>query len=299
MEIRPFQSNMIGPLVNVYNKAVESIPHCYRAIRQDFQRTLAPVISGEESETRRDEAVFVAVRERRVAGFVHAAVGPPKPGKDPEEGLIRFLWYRPGDRAAGAALLQAAEDHCTSLGTRAVNVFPQKHRYEFYMLESAYMSDRLGHIISLLGINGYKRSEGEVYLDWPDFSISEPGPLPRGLPFEVEHTSGHGRLPGVVVRVVPQGRVIGICKNMSVGEFSRHRLAQDWIFTAWINVDADYQGLGLGRWMLQRSLWEAQQIGYRHAAISTAWDNYRAMMFYTNFGYQVVDWTHGYRCELE
>jgi hypothetical protein len=39
---------------------------------------------------------------------------------------------------------------------------------------------------------------------------------------------------------------------------------------------------------------ELRRAGYRHAAISTALDNYRAALFYSNLGYQVVDWTYGY-----
>jgi hypothetical protein len=34
-------------------------------------------------------------------------------------------------------------------------------------------------------------------------------------------------------------------------------------------------------------------VGYRHASISTAVDNYRAALLYANLGYRVVDWTYG------
>lgn len=295
MQIQPYTSAMLPELVKAYNQAVAPLPHSYRVGRQDFSDALAPVVSGQPDQTRRDEAVFVAVDRDGTAGFVHVAVGPPKPGRDPEEGLIRFLWYRPGDREAGAALLEAAEGYCTSLGMMAVNAFPQKHRYSFYLLKAAYLSDRMGHVAALLGMKDYRRSEGEVFLDWPDFSVGEPGPLPEALQIRVEHTTGLGRLPGVTARVLPDGQEIGICENVSVGEFSRDRLAQDWLFTTWLEVDEEYQGLGLGRWLLQRALWEAQRIGFRHAAISTAWDNHRAFMFYSNFGYRVADWTYGYR----
>lgn len=298
MEILPFQSNMIGPLVKAYNQAVAGIPHCYRATTIDFESELAPVLSGEPGDTRREEALFVAVIDRRLAGFVHVAVGPPKPGDDPEEGLIRFFWYRPGNREAGAALLRAAEAHCLAHGVTAINAFPQKHRYSFYMLKAAYMSDRLGHVAGLLGVSGYSRSEGEVFLDWPEFSAAQPGPLPDGLPVSVLHSDGLGRLPGFTIRVAPEGKEIGICENVSVGDFSRDRLAQEWFFTTWLGVDTEYQSLGLGRWLMQRALWEAQIIGYRHAAISTAWQNHRALLFYSNFGYQVSGWTYGFRREL-
>ena len=145
------------------------------------------------------------------------------------------------------------------MGVTAVNAFPQKHRYSFYMLKSAYMSDRLGHVAAVLGMRGYRRNGARCYLDWPEFTIVDPGPLPDGLPVDVEHTGGLGRLPGVTVRVEPEGKEIGICENVSAGEFSRDRLAQEWIFTTWLGVDDEYQGLGLGRWLLLRALWEAQR----------------------------------------
>jgi ribosomal protein S18 acetylase RimI-like enzyme len=300
MQIRPYTPAMLPHIVQAYNAAVAPVPHCYRVRRDDLRLALAPVVDGEQSETRRDEAVFVAVDQKTVAGFVHVAIGPPKPHKDPEEeGLIRFLWYRPGLRQAGEALLDAAEKHVRERGHAAISAFPQKHRYPFYHLAAAYLSDYLGHVIALLGLGGYRRSNGEVFLDWQDFSLNEPGDLPVSAQIQVEHTDGRGRLPGVTVRAMQGDRQIGICENASAGEFSRDRLAQEWLFTTWLAVDGEYEGMGLGRWLLHRALWEGRVMGYRHAAISTAWENYRALMFYSNFGYQVVDWTYGYRRELD
>ena len=45
-------------------------------------------------------------------------------------------------------------------------------------------------------------------------------------------------------------------------------------------------------------LTEARQVGYRHAAISTATDNHRALLFYANYGYQAVDWTRQFKRSL-
>lgn len=300
MNIQPFQANMVRHLVRAYNRAIKPIPHCYRVDEHYFQHELENVLSGEPGETRRDEAIYIAVDQRKLVGFVHVAVGPPKPKKDTvEEGLIRFLWYTPGMREAGDLLLDKAEEHCRALGMTAMNAYPQKHRYSFYLLKSAYMSDRLGHVAALLGMAGYRRTEGEVYMDLLDFSVDEPEPLPGYLEAEVEHNTGLGRLPNVTLTLTRDGDQIAICENVSAGEFSRDRSAQEWIFTQWMHIDDEHQGLGLGRYMLMRGLWEAQNIGYRHASISTAWDNYRAFLFYTNLGYQVVDWTYGYRKELE
>ena len=34
------------------------------------------------------------------------------------------------------------------------------------------------------------------------------------------------------------------------------------------------------------------KVGYRHAGISTSWINYRALQLYSNYGYQVADWSY-------
>ena len=86
--------------------------------------------------------------------------------------------------------------------------------------------------------------------------------------------------------------------NVSAGEYTRAEEAQDWLFTTWLGVEEPYQGRGLGRHLLQRALWDARDIGYRHAVISTDWENYRAFLFYSNCGYRAVDWTYTLGREL-
>ena len=54
------------------------------------------------------------------------------------------------------------------------------------------------------------------------------------------------------------------------------------------------QGRGWGRYLLTRTLWEARRLGYRHTAISTCKRNYRAQLFYTNYGYRVTDTVYGF-----
>ena len=85
---------------------------------------------------------------------------------------------------------------------------------------------------------------------------------------------------------------IGECESVSGGEFSSHPDAQDWLHTTGLDIEEPYQGQGIGRYLLQYSLQEMHQVGYRHATISTDWENYRAFLFYSNCGYRVVDWTY-------
>ena len=66
----------------------------------------------------------------------------------------------------------------------------------------------------------------------------------------------------------------------------------------WLGVDRHYQRRGLGRYLLLRALHELGRKGYRHATISTAADNYRALLFYSNVGFHMADWTYGWRRRL-
>ena len=65
-------------------------------------------------------------------------------------------------------------------------------------------------------------------------------------------------------------------------------------YNMWLGVNDEFQGRGLGRYLLQYALHEMHKIGYRHAVISTDWENYRAFLFYSNCGYRVSDWTYAY-----
>ena len=56
-----------------------------------------------------------------------------------------------------------------------------------------------------------------------------------------------------------------------------------------LGIEDEFQGQGLGRYLLQHALQEMHKVGYRHAAISSGLDNHRAFLFYNNCGYRVVD----------
>ncbi|MDP6041573.1 MAG: hypothetical protein QGG64_23700, partial [Candidatus Latescibacteria bacterium] len=73
---------------------------------------------------------------------------------------------------------------------------------------------------------------------------------------------------------------------------------QDTFFVRWLGVQDERQHRGWGRYMLLRSHWENQKLGYRHASISTSTNNHRALLFYTNYGYSVRDTWYEYVKEL-
>jgi GNAT superfamily N-acetyltransferase len=115
------------------------------------------------------------------------------------------------------------------------------------------------------------------------------------LPVEiaVEQKPGKGERPGLLVRALLDGEQAGVCESVSCGEFTRAEAVQDWMFTTWLGVEEAFRGQGLGKHVLHRALFEMRALGYRHAALSTARDNHRAYLLYTNVGYRMIDWTYG------
>ena len=194
-------------------------------------------------------------------------------------------------RRVGQAVLEKAEDYLKAFNVSRIFAFPQDCRYRFYHFSHAYLSDALDQVQGLLGFNGYRRSEGEVFLDWENYVVT---PVPSSLPvtLSINWKEGRGKHPNCTVLAHQDGEQVGICESICGGEFSSHPDAQDWFHTVWLGVEDDFQGQGLGRYLLQYALQEMKKIGYRHAAISTAWDNHRAFLFYSNCGYRTVDWTY-------
>jgi GNAT superfamily N-acetyltransferase len=284
---------MAGRLAAAYNSAIRCVPHCYPVSAKELASALA------EDHGLRARQVFVALEGQSITGFAHVGVGYREREECPEQGLIQFLWYAPGHRRAGQALLDIAEGHLRAHGMRQAVAFHQKYRYPFYYLSSAYLSDRLGQVAALLGHNGYRRIGGEVYLDWPNFEPVEPPPAEVPAAVTVEWMRGRSTRPGLILHAYQGERQVAICKCVSCGEYSTADEAQDWLFTTWLGVQEDLHGKGLGRHLLRRALLEMHGVGYQHASISTAVDNYRAALFYTNFGYRVMDWTYGLGRDLD
>ena len=299
MEVIAYDESLHPAVTAFYNRAIEPVPHCYPASEDALGASLGPHLRDEKGDSNLyPENVFVAREGTDVLGFVHVANG--KPHKDDTElfGMIRFLGYEPGHRTAGQALLEAAEAWARGLGRTAFIAFEQHHTYAFYCYESSYLSDRLGHVAALLGRNGYRRYAGEVFLEWPDYAARAPEPLQVDVAIRVEWKDGAGVLPNCSVQALQGDEVVGTCRICSGGEYAQAEEAQAWAFVEWLGVDEPLRGKRLGAHLLQRALNEMHAKGYRHASISTACRNTRAALFYSNFGYQVFDWTYGWRRDM-
>ena len=286
--------DLLDALVSAYNRNVAGLPHCYPVRPQRLRDALSGAIGDPRLHRGlRDEEVLIAWDGGRLLGFVHLGIGSTGSRRPAQGGIIRFLVYQRGARAAGQALLDAAEAYLRGRKVSHVVAFHQRYRYSFYHLNSAYLSDRLGQVHALMGWNGYRRGAGEGYFDWPNMRPEQPVPSDAGAYLTLDQRAGAGQRPDLLVRAYRDGREIGHCRFRSSATYGEGGEAEDWAFCTGLGVNDAFQGRGLGRELLQRALIELRRLGYPNACISTAWDNHRAALFYTNVGFRVADWTYG------
>jgi len=218
------------------------------------------------------------------------------------KGLIRFLIYQPGCRPVGQALLEESERYLRDLGMDEISAFrtgfdDDDFSYRFYQLGFGLVSDQKMHIYSLFRMNGYeinKAEQGEVFMNQPEYSIAEPVLPDMWVEIIVEQQSGRGALPGLRVQALRRGTSIGVCKSVSVGRYCQANEAQDWAFIKALYIEDEEQGKGWGRYLLQRNLWEMRKMGYKTTVISADITNYRAQLFYTNYGYRLIGTGYGF-----
>lgn len=290
MEILQYTPDILTPVTQFYNRLIAEVPHCYPVKAEEFAIEMHDV-TGEinnSDDTLEAATAFVAIQNGAVKAFIHI-------GLESEEniGIIRFLGYERGARQAGQTVLEKAEAYLKAFNVTQIAAFQPRFKYSFYHLARANLSNALDQVQALLGFNGYHPSPCWIFLDWKNYAVT-PMPAPVPVKLSVNRVQGRGQWPDCTVKVYQENEEIGECCSVSGGEFSNHAEAQEWLFTVWLGVDEPFQGQGLGKFLLQTALQEMYKIGYRHAAISTSWDNYRALLFYSNLGYRVVDWTYDY-----
>ena len=295
MEIVQYTPDLQTPLTHFYNRLAGDVPHCYPIKEAEFaiemreiNRKADKTEGGPHSET-----VFVAMQNGAVQAFIHVGLNQIR---EEDIGIIRFLGYERGARYAGQAVLEKGEAYLKTHNVTRIFAFPDC-AYRFYHLAYASLSDALDHVQAHLGFNGYRRYSGWVFFDWEDYDIIPTSP-PIPVTLSVNWHQERGELPDCTIKAYQDAEQIGECCSVSGGETSNHADAQDWFHTVWLGIEDEFQGRGLGHYLLQYTLQEMEKIGYRHAAISTGWDDYRAQLFYCNCGYQVVDWTYTYEKAL-
>jgi ribosomal protein S18 acetylase RimI-like enzyme len=292
MEITPYSPDLATELADLYNAQTSGVYLCWPVSADQLGSVLNPVDPPEEMRERFSDGTTMVIRdEGALRGF--ARIGIHK--KDGvTRGVISFLVYERGNRRAGQMLLEAAHHYIAERADGPVLAFHQDYRLPGYHVAHAFLSDRVDHVQALLGMNGYRKSGGEVYLEWRDFDPNEPDQI--DIPFEITitHEDSRADMQRLVVQAISNGEKIGECRHWSLGECSSNPDAQRNAFCMWLGVNDEWQGRKIGEYLLRRSFVELKKMGYEHVSISTAFDNYRAFTFYSNKGYRTVDWTYGY-----
>jgi len=297
--IEPYDPTMSEEVASVYNGAIRDVPHCYPVSVEEIESVLRGATGAGPRDGRlHSQVAFVARQGGSTCGFIHVGVGLGPGGDGPERGVIRFFAYLRGHRRAGAMLLEVGQDHLRQCNMTRVEAFQCEYRYPFYQLHWSCLSDRLDHVRAALGARDYHVMKGELFMNWRDYGPISPDPAEVPAEISLEWEQGQATRPALTVRARRGQEEIGQCHCMSVGEYAQHADAQDWAFVRSLNVTDAEQGKGMGRYLLLRALREMHDVGYRHAVISTATDNYRAMLFYGNYGFRAVDWTYAFGRDL-
>lgn len=297
--------SFIKELYSFYNQQVNDIPHCYPVSLEEFENGFRFKKFTSQPHTELQSEAIIAVKENEeFLGFADIAVAEfEQDGEVRKEGLIRFLAYQPGHRSLGQAILDESERYLKRHGINKINAFrisyPKDYCYSFYHLGFGLVSDRKWHLCALFLMNGYQIEGGEVFMHWPEYEVSLPEVPDNKVEIVVTRELGLGSLPNLTVEALRDGNEIGVCHSLSAGQYCQAKEAQDWVFIKWLGVEESKQKQGWGRYLLQRNLWEMKKIGYKNTIISTNIKNYRAQLFYTNYGYNIADTTYQFVKNLD
>jgi GNAT superfamily N-acetyltransferase len=295
MKVAYWDISDAGNLVHVYNDQVAGVPHCYPVSPEEFEAGLRDPKNDRHCRDMHSEKIIVGEQDGKIVGFAHAAMGKIEfSDRKMPGGLIHFLTYQAGHRPIGQAILEECEKYLRGLDAPQIWAFQNGCNYRFYHLGFGNVSDRMGHVCALFRMNGYEINEGEVFMGEREYSAVEPALPDDQAEVVVKQRPGRGVLPGLVVQALRDGEEIGVCECISAGDCCQASEAQDWFFTEWLGIESEEQGKGWGRCLLRRARWEMRKIGYKNAAISADWKNYRALLFYTNYGYRVTDTVYGF-----
>jgi len=293
MEVVTYEAAHADGVAACFNRLVEGAPHCFPATAERLDMVMQ-ARDPERQEMRRvqGDRAWVACEGGKVVGFAQSALQAPDDECPEPRGSLRFLAYDAGERRGGQALVEAVEAHYREGGVSDVIAFHQDDMWPCYHFPHAYLSDRLSHVHALLGANGYARAAGEIYWEWRDLEPPEVAASEVEVALRTERRADGTRHPSFVLRAFRGNAQVAQCWCTSCGSRAPGSEAEEWCLTTWLEVEEGFRGRHLGAHVLAAALGQMRELGFRHAAISTSWTNWRAQLFYSNFGYRASDWTY-------
>lgn len=302
MEITYLEVEEAGSLAPFYNAEFAHLPYRYPVADSEFCAGVRFRPGVDEPYPNLSQERFIVARQGvEVVGFAHVALWSKESDDliwlglhlveeilDDRVGLVRFFHYRGGQRSAGQAVLEAAEDYFCQWGLKQIRVFSY-YAYPFCLFDRSFLFDSMAHVHALLRANGYRITRGNALLDQRGRPPARPSPPSGGLEVSIEAVEGRGDLPNVTLRLMRGSEEVGSSSAVSHGHYCSAGQAQTSYYVGWFGTAGPEQGKGLGRYLLQVLLWEMQGIGYENATLYVALDNPVAQLLYTNGGFRLVD----------
>jgi GNAT superfamily N-acetyltransferase len=280
----------LADLHALYSSQLLECPYEYEVAEDSFRDAICQPVDGLS-----DQLLLVAMESTQAVAFVHIGKGAADDGAD-VVGLIRSLILPRGNRGhdAGQALLDAAHEHFIGAGLRSCHI---AGRYMYPCTRTGQVRSTWEHICSLLEENDYRRVPGAGWWDvmaWSDMDLSEPTlGIPEmqvkigGAPLFPDEPS-HGSAPRVTVRVLCSSEEVGGTEADIWHVPYWHTNAQDACATMGLGVSENERRRGIGRYLMERSLFEMRKAGCKHALLGVLESNEPAKALYQSMGYKTI-----------
>ena len=295
MQTHRWPLSSAAQLTELYNHQTAHIPACYPLSPHTFQQGIhTPPTPTYPYKTLQLEADQLIIGETngKITAFVHIATLQKETisGQTTRIGLIRFLTYPSNQRSLGQALLTEAENYCRKLKLKQIEAFSPAS-YPFYCLNSRSLSSKMGHVLALLGLNGYQITPKYFFMGKKLAAENTSNPAQPDASLHVTATTiqTESKWPNLQLRLWHHTNPVGLCNTTSVGTFCQADSAQDHAYTTWIKVEPQARNQGLARYLLQKNCFELQKIGYQFLYADVRCTNYQAQMLHLQAGYHLLD----------
>jgi len=299
-EIVPYCVDLAEAAVASHSRTFGDIPFCWPVAADALAEPTTLTCSN--LTTLRNDLVLAALACGRVVGYVHAAVEDPKPATDQQwgdyavpQGVLRMFWYERGERAAGEALLQAAEGHLRRQGLERIEVMHCKRGYPWHGLPHAHLTQRAAHLHALLYLRGYVRETSSVSLAWRDAVKAPMASCSVAHTMRREDEPRPGGTSRVLLYAEQSEVFAGMCVGGPLAEFAPDAPeAREWGYIHWLTVAEPFRRRGLAQTLLTAMFGELRREGLRHIALCCIEENAPALLLYANMGFSASDFGYTY-----
>ena len=286
MKIIQLEISEIGELASTFNSLCAQIPYVYEITPDEFETGIyfPPYVEG----IIESEKIFVSEHNGKRLGFSHVAI-EKREGESKVRGVFRFFVYHPEYRQAGQMLLDKSQEYLCKIGAACIST-PMKS-YRIWATRVSF-SGQLLQVPALFQANGYEVNVSSVMMACPGFQISNPDCPYSGVEIVLLQQETPAILPSYIIQMRQGDQKLGQSYLSSLGHYYRASEAQHIFYVNDIYLEPHARGKGLGRYLLERSMFEMQRLGYKDGALCTDIDNYQAQLLYSSYGFRTIDTIH-------